>query len=245
MRTLALMAILLAVAMPALAALTPEDRAEVAGIVAAYIRDNPDKVMQALQDGQGKILQAQQAKAEARIAEHMGALTGPDVPAVGNLTNPDMVVVEAFDYNCIHCHRAMESVRALLVADPGVQVRFVDMPMLAASSNLAARWALASDAQGQYWNFHQALMTHKGQIDERVLEAAARALGLDIGRLRADADGSEVAARLARIADVVGDIGLQGVPTFIVGGRLYAGYLSAAELKAAVARARAEASEAQ
>lgn len=233
---------LVALALPAAAALTPDDKAEVEAIVQAYIRDNPGKVIAALQEGQAKADEAGRKTADGKIAALMDYFEGPDVPAAGNLDDPDITVIEFFDYNCGYCHKALSSVRAVLRDDPNVRVIFAEMPILSQSSELAARWALAAHKQGRYLDFHIALMEHKGPKTPTTLARLAGTVeGLDVERMKADAASPEVAAQVEHAVAISKEVGIRGTPGFVVGRELRAGYIDEDDLKKAIAQARRKA----
>lgn len=231
-------AAILCFALPVLAALTPEEKVEVENLIKTYIKNNSGDVIQALQEGEITARETEIKEAENTLTQHMDYLTGSDVPVTGNVKDPDVVVVEFFDYNCGHCHEALKSVKSLIAQDSAVQVRFIEMPILHSSSELAASWALAAAQQDKYFDFHAALMEHAGALDESVLETMAKDLNLDIDRLKKDAQSPEIQARLDEMKNMARTLGIRGTPAFIVGGKIYPGFMDPTALKSAVAEAR-------
>lgn len=73
-----------------------------------------------------------------------------------------MTVIEFFDYNCGYCKRALPDIQAAIKDDANLRVVFKDMPILGPTSKTAALWALAAHKQGKYFDYHVALMEHKG-----------------------------------------------------------------------------------
>src|SRR5258708_23892791 len=72
-------------------------------------------------------------------------LAKPGTEAVG-ARNPDVTVVEYFDYNCPYCKKLVPALQALLADDPKIAILYKEWPILgpvsvyAASSALAAGW---------------------------------------------------------------------------------------------------------
>ncbi|MEM7680142.1 MAG: DsbA family protein, partial [Pseudomonadota bacterium] len=115
---------------------------------------------------------------------------------------------------------------------------FREMPILSANSNDIARWSLASHEQGKYFEFHAALMNHRGSRNAETMKKIAKDVGLDPEQLEKDANSSDVKAALEESVKVAREVGIQGTPAFIINGELYPGYLGPEGLKRAVESAR-------
>lgn len=239
--SLVTVAALCALGLPAHAAQDPAaplTRGDVESIVRDYLTKNPQVVVDAITAFQQQQY-ADQAKAEAQaLAENRALFADEALPFAGN-PKGDVTVIEFFDYNCGYCKRAIKDVLALMEQDKNVRVTFVDLPILSADSNFAARWALAAHKQGKYFEYHKALMEHPGHIDEKVLVDYAGKLGLDEAKLRRDAaDDSAIAQRLETNIALARKLGLHGTPAFIIGDSVAKGYIGIDGLKQAVAEAR-------
>src|ERR1700736_4742768 len=68
-------------------------------------------------------------------------LSKPGTEPVG-ARNPDVTIVEYFDYNCPYCKTIVPTLHALLAKDPKVAVIYKDWPVLGAVSRYAAASAL-------------------------------------------------------------------------------------------------------
>src|ERR1700722_16806400 len=78
--------------------------------------------------------------------------------AVLGVANPEVTVVEYFDYNCPYCRKLAPSIHELVNGDHKVAVVFKEWPIFGGISVYAARSALASQWQGKYLTAHDALM---------------------------------------------------------------------------------------
>lgn len=221
----------------------PLTRSDVEGVIQEYLAKNPQVVIDAITNFQQKQY-ADQAKAEAEaLGENYADLTAADMPSAGNLKG-DVTVVEFFDYNCGYCKRAIKDVLSLIDDDKNVRVVFVDFPILSPDSAFAARWALAAQKQGKYFEYHKALMEHPGHIDEKILVEYAKKLGLDEQKLRKDAaDDQDIQQRIEKNMDMAQKLGLHGTPAFIIGDSIAKGYIPIDGMKQAVAEVRKKASE--
>ena len=82
----------------------------------------------------------------------------------------DVTIVEFMDYNCGWCKRSMSEVSTLLKSDSNVKIVIKEFPIFGENSEYAAKAALAAAKQGKYWELHQAMFTHEGQVTEDVVD---------------------------------------------------------------------------
>ncbi|MET9564466.1 MULTISPECIES: Na+/H+ antiporter NhaA [Streptomyces] len=155
-----------------------------------------------------------------------------------------VTLLEYGDFECPYCGLAEPVVRELL-ADFG-DVRYVwrhlPLPDVHPGAQLAAEAAEAADRQGRYWEMHEQLMRHQGDLLPKDLLRYAEEIGLDTDRFRADLRAGTGAARVAADVESADLSGVSGTPTFFVNGRRHHGAYDIAALSAAVRAARQRAS---
>jgi protein-disulfide isomerase len=205
-----------------------------------YIRTHPEVIEQSLQVLEVKRQEEEKQRVSAAIATRQNDLLhDPSSPVSGN-PNGDVTLVEFFDYRCGYCKRAAGAVTKLQKEDPRVRIVYKDFPILGETSEMAARAALASRAQGKHQVFHEALLAAKGEMTkEEVLHIAAE-VGLDAKRLEADMANPEWQTVIDRNRALAKDLGITGTPGFVVGNAIYPGALDLSALKDLVARANRE-----
>ena len=202
-----------------------------------YIRAHPEVIEQSLQ---GLL-----AKREAELKERQKAalatkqqelLHDPASPVSGN-PKGEITLIEFYDYRCGFCKRAASAVTELQKVDPRVRVVYKDFPILGEPSELAAKAALASQAQGKHQAFHEALLaSHADMTKEAILKIAVN-VGLDAKRLEADMTNPKWQAVIAKNRTLAHELGISGTPGFIVGNELVPGALDLNGLKELIARA--------
>ncbi len=222
------------------AGLTDIQKSEVRQVIKEYLRENPELVVEALQSFQQKQQEESLNAAKAKINKYKSQLTAKDLPGAGNPAG-DVTVIEFFDYNCGYCKKAIGDIQHALEKDKNVRFVFFDMPILGPSSIEAAKWAHAAHVQGKYFEFHTALMEHKGGLEEDVLADLAKKVGLDVEKAKKDAADPALEANLQKGIEMGHDIGVNGTPGFIIGDQLYPGYLGEEGLMKAITDARAAA----
>lgn len=237
----AVLAILLAVlaCLPWTAREARADTEQEVSAVIEYLRQkDPEIVLQAVQawwDEQENYRQQQQV---GRIAANWEALARAEGdPAIGP-ENADAVLVEFFDYRCGFCKRVLGDVMALAATDSRLRIVFKEFPILGPPSVVAARASLAADRQGKWTEFHVALMSAPGALDEdRIMDIAAET-GLDIAQLRADMESESVTAVIERNHALAQTLGVRGTPAFLVKNAILPGAASQEDLAKLVAGAR-------
>jgi len=161
-----------------------------------------------------------------RIAALWASLAAdPADPVIGN-PNGDVTIVEFFDYTCTYCKAAEPRLVAAVNADPNVRLVLKEYPILTPQSLVATRAALAAQKQGKYQAFHQTLMRFQGELTEQVIFDTAKAVGLDVARLKEDMQGPDIADRIIANFNLARAIRAFQTPTFVAGSQLVAHVLS-------------------
>jgi Na+/H+ antiporter NhaA len=152
-----------------------------------------------------------------------------------------VTLVEHGDYECPNSGLAEPVVRELL-ADFGDDVRYVwrHLPLtdVHPDAQLAAEAAEAAEHQGRYWDMHDVLISHQGDLRPKDLLRYARQLRLDLDRFQHDLRERLGAERVAEDVESADLSGVSGTPTFFVNGRRHHGAYDIATLSAAVRSAR-------
>lgn len=202
------------------------------------ILENPDIVMQAVEILRQRDEQAKAEGAKTVLDQQRDLLErDPNAPVIGN-PDGDVTVVEFFDYNCPYCKRAAPIVKGVIAGDGNVRVVYREWPILGEGSVFAARAALAARNQGKYEEFHWALMGLNGRANEASVMKAARELGLDEDKLRADMNAPEVDAHIQVSMDLARGLGFTGTPSFVIGDALAPGLIEQAQMEQLISTVR-------
>jgi protein-disulfide isomerase len=239
---LALFAALMAtgVSLPAMAEETLS-RDQVKEIVRQFIIDNPEVILESVNNMQAKRQQEMLAQAQEKIKSNKDKLfNDPDSPVIGN-PKGDVTVVEFFDYNCGYCKHALPEIAKLIENDKNVRVVFKELPILSESSDLAARAALAVHKlkPDQYFAYHSALMKSTGQLNEEKLLDIAKMIGIDGDKLKEKMNSEEIKAIITKDRELAQAIGVQGTPAFIIGEEFMPGAIGYDTMKEKVEATRA------
>ena len=217
--------------------LSPQETAQVQEIIRDYVSDHPEVV----EEGLKNLMQTRRAAEEERLKLNIRAL-GKDLKEDPGspVANPDgeVTVVEFFDYECPYCKGLAPKLHKLINEDKSVRFVFKEFPLLTKVSKFAARAALAARKQDKYLDFHFALMGVRGQMNERLVLAAASEAGIDIERLKNDMNDPEIDQILARNSRLAQGLGIDGTPAFVIGDTLIPGAADIPYLKSVIEKAR-------
>jgi protein-disulfide isomerase len=145
-----------------------------------------------------------------------------------------VVVTEFGDFECPYCGEEEPTV-ARMLSDYAGQIRFVfkEFPLTAIHphAELAAEAALAANAQGRFWPFHDTLYANQSALERADLDGYASVLALDLTMFDAALDeGSFKGAVEADLAQGK-SVGVKGTPTFFVNGIALVGAVPYATLQ--------------
>jgi protein-disulfide isomerase len=166
-------------------------------------------------------------------------LAKPGTDPVG-ARNPDVTIVEYFDYNCPYCKRLVPALQALLAQDPKIAILYKDWPILGPVSQYAAASALAAGWQGKYLVAHDALISGPRLAQNDQVDAILQTAGVNMDTLKKDRAGhaQEIAALLERNDEEAHALTLEGTPGLVVGRQLVRGIADVSRLKRLVANSR-------
>ncbi len=137
-----------------------------------------------------------------------------------------VTLLEYGDYECPYCRQVVPVIQELRERF-GDRLRYVfrHLPLAKAhpDAQLAAEAAEAAAAQGKFWEMHELLYEHQGELDREHLDDYASEIGLDVERFERELDAHTYADRVRE--DFLGGVhsGANGTPTFYLNGVRYDG----------------------
>ena len=218
--------------------LEPAMRQSMEQVIEQYIKTHPEVIEQSLQSLDAKREAEEQARQKIALSMHQQELLNDPASPVSGNSSGDITLVEFFDYRCGYCKKAASAVTQLQKENRRVRVVYKDFPILGEASELAAKAALASKAQGKHQVFHEALLIAKGDMTKDSILSLAGEVGLDSKRLAQDMTNPEWQTVIDRNRALAKSLGINGTPAFIVGTEFVPGALDVNGLKGLIARAQ-------
>ena len=144
-------------------------------------------------------------------------LTG--APAFGPENSP-VKIVEFSDFECPYCSRAADVVHQIRT-QYGDKVRFVfrqfPLPMHP-NARGAAEAALAANAQGKFWEFHDQLFKNQQALNRAQLEEHAKKSGLDMAQFKKSLDDKKFGEQVEADLKLGEKVQVNGTPTMFLNG---------------------------
>jgi protein-disulfide isomerase len=103
---------------------------------------------------------------------------------------------------------------------------------------MAAEASEAAATQGGFWDMHDILLSHQGELRPDDVTSYAEQLGLDAERIAEELRRRVHAARVSEDVASADESGVSGTPTFFVNGRRHYGAYDIATLTDTVRAAR-------
>jgi protein-disulfide isomerase len=238
------MLIALPAAAPARAdSFSADQRGEIERIVREYLLSHPELLQEVMTELEKRQTLAEAEKHRLAVKEYSEAnFNSPHQVTLGNAQG-DVTVVEFFDYNCGYCKRAMTDMMDLMKNDGKLKFVLKEFPVLGEGSVQAAHVAAAvrmQDKSGgkKYLEFHQKLLSGRGQADKTRALAVAKEVGFDVAKIEKDMASDEVKAQLEESFKLAEALGLNGTPSYVVGNDVVVGAVGLDSLKAKVNAAR-------
>jgi len=222
-------------------AMSDEERALFRAEVRAYLFENPEVIMQAVEILQNREQQAQVQADVDLVTQHADAIFNDGYSWVGGNPDGDIVLVEFLDYRCGYCKKAHSEVAQLLESDGNIKWIVKELPILGDASVLASRFAVAVKQVAGGDSYHtvaDALMSFQGDITLPSLRRLGSTFGLDMDAIEARMNAPEVTAEIEQTRALAELLKISGTPTFVMKDELLRGYLTLDQMQAMIAEKR-------
>ncbi|MBB3764240.1 DsbA family protein [Sphingomicrobium lutaoense] len=147
--------------------------------------------------------------------------------------DPQVVMVEFFDYACGYCRQTKPEIERLIKEMPDLKVVYRELPVLGPNSVVAAKASLAASDAGKFHQFHDKLFELGGPNAENI-KKALQAAGLGDVPL----DDPRYDSELQKNYELANLVNASGTPTFVIGNRVIPAAEGYDSYKAAIAAAR-------
>ncbi|MEX3315653.1 DsbA family protein [Sulfitobacter sp. PS-8MA] len=221
--------------------LTDAERAQFRAEVRAYLMENPEVILQAVEQ-----MQTQQAEAQMQadfdlVAAHADEIFNDGYSWVGGNPEGDITLVEFLDYRCGYCKRAHDEVAKLLETDGNIKLIVKEFPILGEQSMLASRFAVATKqvaGDDAYKQLNDALMAFNGDVTLPALRRLAESFDLDAEAIEAEMGSDAVTQEIAQTRALAQKLQITGTPTFVMQDEMLRGYLPYDQMMALVKEKR-------
>ncbi len=224
-------------------AMTPAEQQAFGDSVRAYLLDNPEVLLEAMDVLEGRQAEAQAAADESLVAANATDIFEDDHSFVTGNPDGDVTLVEFIDYRCSFCRRAHPEVSELVSSDGSIRKIIKEFPILGPESLEASRFAISvlqTAGDEAYGKMNDILIAHRGAFTRDALARLATDQGLDAGPIIAAMDSDSVTNVIAANHALAQALNITGTPTFVVGNQMLRGYVPLEGMREVVKDVRAE-----
>lgn len=223
--------LLIGIIQQASAELSERDRTEIKTMISDFISENPELIRDLLTELAVTEQTRRQQLAFTLVRDDEGD------PVIGP-TDATITIYEFSDYNCGYCKRIFADLQSVLTDQSDVRLVVKEFPILAQSSVLAAKAAIAAHRQGKFPAFHRAMMTWRGRINAEAVDSVARKADLDIKKLKKDMEDELTLSVLAKTQRTAAALEIRGTPALVIGDKLIPGAIDKNEILNLINEAR-------
>jgi len=149
---------------------------------------------------------------------------------IGN-SNAENTIIEFMDYFCGYCKKVHPELLQIVNERDDTRVIFLQHPILSESSNLLSKMVVAANMQNKGIEFHNALFSIEGNLNNQKLKDIVENLGLNSAKLNIDMSKEEVHNIVRLSAFLANGAGARGTPTFFINEEFVVGYISIDKIK--------------
>jgi protein-disulfide isomerase len=225
-----------------LADMTPAEREAFRAEVRAYLLENPDVIVEAMDILQQREDTAAAARDTQLLQTNAPALFNSAADWVGGNPKGDITVVEFMDYRCGYCRKAHDEVNTLVTSDGNIRYIVKEYPILGPESLLSSKFAIAVRmlyGDDAYKASHNALIKLRGEANAETLGRLATELGHDPKAVLAKMDSPDVQAVIETNHALADAMDISGTPTFVVDQTMLRGYVPLDSMRQIVTEQRA------
>ena len=149
---------------------------------------------------------------------------------IGN-DNAENTIIEFMDYFCGYCKKVHPELLQIATERNDTRLVFLQHPILSESSKLLANMVVAANMQGKGNEFHNALFSIEGNLNNAKLQQIVENLEINSAKLNIDMTKDEVKNIIKLSSFIANGSGARGTPTFFINEEFVVGYISIEKIK--------------
>lgn len=227
-KTLTALALSCLMAVPAAAEMSAAEREAFRAEVRAYLLENPEVLVEAMDALQSRQDQQAAERDLAMLRDNADIIYNDPNSWVGGNLNGDITIVEFVDYRCTYCRKAHDEVAELVESDGNIRFVLKEFPILGEASLISSRFAIAVRAlygDAAYKAAHDKLIALRGDPTPETLARLATDLGHDPAAVTAEMEKPEVMDIIRANHDLATLMEINGTPTFVIDQTMVRGYV--------------------
>jgi protein-disulfide isomerase len=204
--------------------------------VSEFILNNPEIIVEALENYKNNTAQILQKKINSYITNNLKEIE--DVksnPYFGNIDG-DISIVMFFDYSCGYCKKANDIINQLLLIDKDIKLVYRPYAVLGERSDYITKIILSIYLKNpeSFKEFHDKFMGTV-QLSENAINEILKKYNINTS-----STDNKLSSIQQNTVSLARELYISGVPTFIINGNIYRGMLSLNDLTKIIDKLRSE-----
>lgn len=202
-------------------------------LIKKYITEHPDIILDSIESMHNRQMREFETKVQSYILDHKKEIEdGEGFPIIGD---GDVTVISFMDYKCDYCKKANDVLNQVLSTEKSIKVIYKMIGVLGEQSAYATKVALAVYAKSpeQFKSVHDDIMSLKSLNQEAILQVLEKN-NIKIESLNIEATENT----FKKATNLSANIGISGVPAFIIGGEFFPGLMDVTQLKEAIVKTK-------
>lgn len=212
---------------PLASKMTDAERAAFRDEVRAYLLENPEVLIEAMDVLQSREEEAATLRDVQMVSTRSDMIFNNPNDWVSGNPNGDITLVEFMDYRCSYCRQAYAEVDELIKSDGNIRFVVKEFPILGEASLISSQFAIAVlqlHGPEAYGKVHDALMTLRGEPSPETLSRLATDLGLEAKPILDRMNTPPVMKVIQENQELATQMEITGTPAFVLKDMVMRGY---------------------
>lgn len=210
--------------------------------VLQIIRNNPEAILESVQNYQETQAQEQEAQRQSLIDKMKNDPQSfiKDSPVLGS-SSAKLVMFEFSDFQCPYCGRAAATIKQFMDKhNKEIRLVYKHLPLIQIhpQATPAAKASWAAMKQGKFWEYQDSLFSNQPRLGEELYTEIAQSLNLNLEQFNRDRNSTNAQTAIDNDLQLALQLELNGTPTFVLNGEVFSGALSLDNFEAKLSQAQ-------
>jgi len=188
-------------------------------IVKDYIINNPEVIIQAVENIQKKKLEESNQQSSSYLEDNLQAIEESKEPPILGNNSGEFKLVMFFDYNCSYCKKAHEYNKEIIKNYPTIKLVLRPLPILGEVSMYTAKVALAVHkiSAEKFPLIHDGLMKTQ-PLNEANIKELLKKHEIDYALVENEINSYDIKQLVNHNFELAKNLGIKGAPSYIING---------------------------
>jgi protein-disulfide isomerase len=219
------------------------DEEQIKKIVKDYIINNPEVIIQAVENIQKKKLEESHQQTSTYLKDNLSAIEEFNEPPILGNNSGEFSLVMFFDYNCSYCKKAHEYNQEIIQNDSTIKLILRPLPILGEVSMYAAKISLAVQkiSAEKFPLIHDGLMKTQ-PLNETNIKELLKKHEIDYSLVENEINSYDIKQLVNYNFELAKNLGIKGAPSYIINGYFVPGLIDTERFNLIIKQLRSQVS---